>query len=126
MREVLLCAPFLLIPFAIQLVILFATRRRFGFLRFAVPILSGAAVVIVPLLACLTAPPGWGVLLAPLVIIICLLLASLALMGWFLAGSVYYLIKLTSRSRDGIMGLDRGRHPSQKTASKTRLIRTGG
>ena len=93
MREVLLYAPFLLVPFAVQLAVLFATGRRFRPLRFAVPILAGAAVVLVPLLCCLTAPPGWGVLLAPLVIIICLALAGLALVGYGLAWFVYYLIK---------------------------------
>ena len=91
MREVLLYAPFLLIPFAVQLVVLFATEKHFRPLRFALPVLAGAAVVLVPLLACLTAPPGWGVLLAPLVIVICLALAGLALVGCGLAWLVYYI-----------------------------------
>lgn len=93
MRKVLLYAPFLLVPFAVQLAVLFATESRFQPLRFALPILAGAAVVLVPLLACLTAPPGWGVLVAPLVIIICLALAGLALAGCGLAWLVYYFIK---------------------------------
>ena len=93
MREVLLYAPFLLVPFAVQLAVLFATENRFLPLRFALPILAGAAVVLVPVLCCLTAPPGWGILLAPLVIIICLALAGLALVGWSLAWAVYCLTK---------------------------------
>ena len=93
MREVLLYAPFLLIPFAIQLAVLFVTERRFQPLRFAVPILVGAAGVAFLLLCCLTAPPGWAILLAPLVVIICLALAGLALVGCGLAWAVYYLIK---------------------------------
>ena len=97
MRELFLYAPFLLVPFAIQLAVLFATENRFRFLRFAIPILTAAAAVLIPLLACLTAPPGWGGLLAPLVIIICLALAGLALTGWFLAGFVYYLVNLIKR-----------------------------
>ena len=93
MRELFLYAPFLLVPFAVQLTVLSATGNRFRPLRFALPLLAGAAVVLVPLLCCLTAPPGWGLLLVPLVIVICLALAGLALTGWFLAGFVYYLIK---------------------------------
>lgn len=98
MREVLLYAPFLLVPLAVQLAVLFATGHRFQPLRFAVPILVAAAVVLVPLLCCLTAPAGWGILLLPLVIIICLALAGLALVGCGAAWLVYYLIK---RKTDG-------------------------
>ena len=93
MREVLLYAPFLLIPFAIQLAVLFATGNRFRPLRFAVPSLVGVAGVAFLLLCCLTAPKGLGVLLLPLVVIICLALAGLALVGCGLAWAVYYLIK---------------------------------
>lgn len=93
MSELLKYAVIVLIPFAVQLVVFFLTENRCRPLRFTVPVLAGAAVVLVPLLCCLTAPPGWGLLLAPLVIVICLLLASLAMMGWLLAGFVYYLIK---------------------------------
>ena len=93
MREVLRYAPFLLVPFAVQLAVLLATENHFQSLRFALPILAGAAVVLVPVLCCLTAPPGWGILLAPLVIIICLALAGLALVGCGLAWLVYHLIK---------------------------------
>ena len=93
MRELFQYALFLLVPFAVQLTVLFATENRFQPLRFALPILAGAAVVLVPLLCCLTAPKGLGVLLLPLVIIICLALAGLALVGCGLAWAVYYLIK---------------------------------
>lgn len=97
MRELLQYALFLLIPFAVQLAVLFATKKRFQPLRFALPVLAGAAIVLVPLLCGLTAPPGWAVLLVPLVIVICLALAGLALMGWGLAWFVYYLINLIKR-----------------------------
>ena len=93
MREVLLYAPFTLVPFTVQLAVLFVTERRFQPLRFAVPILVGAAGVAFLLLCCLTAPPGWAILLAPLVVIICLALAGLALMGWGMAWALYYLVK---------------------------------
>ena len=103
MRKVLLYAPFLLIPFAVQLAALFATKKRFQPLRFAVPVLIGAAGVTFILLCCLTAPPGWAILLAPLVVIICLALAGLALMGWGMAWFVYYLTKyLTKRKASDI------------------------
>lgn len=93
MSELLKYAIMALIPFAVQLVILFLTENRFRPLRLALPILVGVAVVLVPLLCCLTAPPGWGLLLAPLVIVIFLALAGLALVGCGLAWAVYYLIK---------------------------------
>ena len=93
MREVLLYAPFTLVPFAVQLAVLFVTERRFQPLRFAVPILVGAAGVAFILLCCLTAPPGWAILVVPLAGIICLALAGLALVGCGAAWLVYYLIK---------------------------------
>ena len=93
MREVLLYAPFLLVPFAVQMAVLFATEHRFQPLRFAEPILIGAAIVLIPLLCCLTAPKGLGILVLPLVIIICLALAGLAAIGWGFAWLVYYLIR---------------------------------
>lgn len=92
-RETLIYALFLLATFAVQLAVLFATGKRFRPLRFAIPVLAGAAVVLAPLLCGLTSPPGWGLLLVPLVIVICLLLASLALIGWGLAWLVYHLVK---------------------------------
>ena len=100
MRELLQYALFLLVPFAVQLAVLFATEKRFQPLRLVLPILVGAAVVLVPLLCCLTAPPGWGVLLAPLVIIICLALAGLALIGCGLAWLVHYGIGLLKRKAE--------------------------
>ena len=89
----LLYAFTVLISFMVQLVILFLTANRFRFLRFAAPILVGAAGAAFILLCCLTAPPGWAILLVPLVIIICLALVGLAMVGWALAWAVYYLIK---------------------------------
>ena len=97
-------APFLLIPFAVQLVILSATAKRFRPLRFAVPILIGAVCIIAILLCCIDILDSFdvpfleniGVLLGPLFILIavilCLILASLALAGWGLAWLVYYLV----------------------------------
>ena len=103
MRKVLLYAPFLLIPFAVQLAALFATKKRFQPLRFAVPVLVGAAGVTFILLCCLTAPPGWAVLLVPLAAVISLALAGLALIGCGLAWFVYYLIiYLTKRKASDI------------------------
>ena len=92
-RGTLIYALFLLVPFAVQLAVLFATENRFRPLRYTGPILVGAAVMLVPLLTCLTAPKGLGILLLPLVIIICLALAGLALVGCGLAWLVYYLLK---------------------------------
>ncbi len=89
MRELLLYASFLLIPFAIQLALLFITENRFRALRFAVPILVGAADVIFLLLCFLAVPPGWELLLVPLVIVICLTLSSLSLAGYGLAWLIY-------------------------------------
>ena len=89
MRELLLYGSFFLIPFAIQLVLLFITENRFRTLRFAVPILVGAADVIFLLLCFLAVPPGWGLPLVPLVIVICLTLSSLSLAGYGLAWLIY-------------------------------------
>ena len=100
MHKLFLYAPFALVPFAVQLAVLFVTGRRFRPLRFAVPILVGTAGVAFILLCCLTAPPGWGVLLAPLVIIICLALAGLALIGCGLAWLVHYGIGLLKRKAE--------------------------
>ena len=105
MREVLLYAPFVLAPFAVQLAVLFATGNRFRPLRFALPILVGAASIIAILLSYLTILESFnvpfleniGVLLVPLftlmVIIICLILGSLVLTGWGLAWLIYFLLK---------------------------------
>lgn len=101
MRELFQYALFLLIPFAVQLAVLFATESRFQPLRFVEPILVGTAAVLVPLLCCLTAPKGLGILLAPLVIIICLALAGLAMVGCGLAWVVYYLTKYLKKREAG-------------------------
>ena len=45
MGSLLFCAPFLLVPFAVQLAVLFATEKRFQPLRFAIPVLVGTGVV---------------------------------------------------------------------------------
>lgn len=92
-RAFCIYALFLLVPFVIQLVILIATAKRFRPLRFAVPVLTVIAGVVFFLACIFTAPPGWAWLLWWLVTIICLLLMSLALMGWGLAWLVYDLIK---------------------------------
>ena len=97
-RDTLICALFLLVPFAVQLAILFLTANRFRFLRLAVPVLAVIAGVVFSLACILTAPSGWAILLAPLVVIICLALAGLAMVGWMLAWFVYYLTQhLTKR-----------------------------
>ena len=97
MHKLFLYAPFALVPFAVQLAVLFATRRRFRPLRIAVPILVGVAGVAFLLLCCLTAPPGWGILLFPLAAVICVALGELALVGYGLAWFVYSLIDLIKR-----------------------------
>lgn len=96
-RGRLIYALFLLVPFAVQLAVLFFTGKRFRPLRFAIPVLAAAAGAAFFLACILTAPPGWGLILWPLAAIICLLLSSLTLMGWGLAWLVYYLINLTKR-----------------------------
>lgn len=102
MRELLQYALFLLVPFAVQLVILLATESRFQPLRLAVPVLVGAAVVLVPLLCCLSAPKGLGILVLPLVIVICLALAGLALVGCGASWLVYYLIKRKAENTENL------------------------
>ena len=94
MSELLKYAIIVLIPFAVQLVILFATGKRFQFLRFAIPILTGAADMIFFLLCCLDTPPnGLSVLVLSLAVVLCFTLAGLILIGWGLAWALYYLVK---------------------------------
>ena len=105
MRSLSFYAPFLLIPFAVQLAVLFATGRRFRPLRFALPILVGAAAIVAILFSGFAIMSSFdipflediGVLLGPLfiltAIILCLVLGLLALMGWGLAWLVYLLIR---------------------------------
>ena len=100
--------PLLLVPFTVQLAVLFATGRRFRPLRFAVPVLIGAADIIEILLNCRatledlgslhgTVLENLGALLGGFVIlgviVFCLFWAGLALTGWGLAWALYYLIK---------------------------------
>ena len=100
--------PLLLVPFTVQLAVLFATEHRLRPLRFAVPVLIGAADIIENLLNCRAILEDWGVLRGTVlenlgallggfvilgVIVFCLFLAGLALMGWGLAWALYYLIK---------------------------------
>ena len=92
-RGFLIYALFLLAIFAVQLAILFATGKRFRPLRFAIPVLAGIAGVVFFLAAVLTGPPGWGLILLPLVLLLIFLGLGLALMGWMLAWFVYSLIK---------------------------------
>ena len=99
MRSLSFYAPFLLVPFAIQLVILFATGRRFRPLRFALPVLVGAVgIIVIPLYCFFALKDGWNFFLLDIffilaLIMFCLIAAGLALMGWGLAWPVYYLIK---------------------------------
>ena len=94
MRELLIYSIIVLIPFAVQLVILFATGKRFQFLRFAIPILAGAAGMIFLLLCCLDTPPnGLSVLVLSLAVVLYFTLSGLVMLGWALAWAVYYLIK---------------------------------
>lgn len=98
MSNLFFYAPFLLVPFAVQLTVLFATKRRFRPLRLALPILVGAvSVTVVPLYCFFTLKDGWNFFLLDIffiltLIILCLILASLVLMGWGLAWLAYYLI----------------------------------
>ena len=89
-----------LISFAIQLVILFATGKRFRPLRFALPVLAVAVSVIVILLFAFTNLKGSeGIMLLfnifgfLLLIGFCLFVAAPVLIGWGLAWAVYYLVK---------------------------------
>lgn len=91
MDDIFLYAPFLLVPFAVQLVILFAAKKRFPPLRFTIPVLAVIAGVVFFLVCILTAPPGWGLMLWPLAAVICLALAGLAVIGWGLAWMLWFL-----------------------------------
>ena len=108
MSNLFFYAPFLLVPCAVQLVILFATQRRFRPLRFAVPILVGLASIAVIIFTALYCSPtlenGLGILLDILLVLMGITilrvlraLASLVLTGWGLAWFVYYLVNLKKR-----------------------------
>ena len=93
MSELLKYAVIVLIFFAVQLIILFLTANRFRFLRLAVPVLTAVAGVVFFLAAILTGPPGWGLILLPLVALFVFLGLGLVLVGYGLAWFVYYLVK---------------------------------
>ena len=99
----LLSAIIVLISFAVQLVILFLTANRLRPLRFAVPVLAGVAGAVYLLAAILTGPPGWGLILLPLVALFIFLGLGLVLMGWGLAWFVYYLTNLIKRKASGTL-----------------------
>lgn len=88
--ELLKYAIIVLIPFAVQLVVLFLTEKRFRPLRFAVPVLAVIAGVVLFLDGILSpiARAFWWIVL-PLI----LLGLGLVLSGYALAEFVYYLIK---------------------------------
>ena len=93
MSELLKYAIMALIPFMVQLAVLFLTANRFRFLRFAIPILAAIAGAVFFLAAVLTAPPGLGLLLLPLALLFVFLGCGLVLVGWGLAWPACYLIK---------------------------------
>ena len=104
MSNLFFYAPFLLVPFAVQLAVLFATGKRFRLLRFAVPALTAAVCIIaIPLYYFFTLKGDEGILILLdmfailTLIILCLILAALVLAGWGLAWLVYYLIRLIKR-----------------------------
>ena len=97
MSELLIYSIIVLIPFAVQLVLLFLTENRFQFLRLAVPVLAGVAGVVFFLACILTGPPGWNLILLPLVLLFDFLGFGLVLSGWMLAWFVYYLVNRIKR-----------------------------
>ena len=104
MSELLPYAIVVLIPFAVQLVILFATGKRFRPLRFAIPVLAAAAGAVFFLAGILTSNGLWFPWLYLLGIVLVLLVliplgVGLALIGWGLAWLVYDLIELVKRKR---------------------------
>ena len=93
MSELLEYAIVVLIPFAVQLVILFLTENRFRPLRFALPVLAGVAAVVFILAVILSSNGMWEPLRSLLAGFLILLGLGLVLLGWMLAWFVYYLIK---------------------------------
>ena len=96
MSELLEYAIVILIPFAVQLVILFLTAKRFRFLRFAIPVLVGIAVAANLLICILNANGMWGALYW-LAAILVILVLGMVLSGYALAWFVYYIIHLIKR-----------------------------
>ena len=93
MSELLRYAIVVLIPFAVQLVILFLTENRLQFLRLAVPVLAGAAAVVFILAVILTSNGMWEPLRSLVAAFLILLGLGLTLSGYALAWFVYSLIK---------------------------------
>ena len=96
-RETLIYTLFLLATFAVQLVVLFATGKRFRPLRFAVPVLAGVAAVVFILGGILTSNGLWEPWISLLAGFLILLGLGLVLIGWMLAWFAYYLINLIKR-----------------------------
>ena len=99
MREMLQYALFLLVPFAVQLVILFLTENRFQPLRLAIPGLAAIAGVVFFLAGIL--PPGMGRAFWWLALFLILLGLGLVLVGWMLAWLVYYLTTYLTKRKAG-------------------------
>ena len=97
MSELLEYAIIVLIPFAVQLVILFLTENRFRFLRLAVPVLAVIAGLVFFLAGILSSNGLWEPWISLLAGFLILLGLVLVLVGWALAWFVYYLINLIKR-----------------------------
>ena len=93
MSELLEYAIIVLIPFAVQLAVLFLTANRFQFLRFAVPVLAAAAGAVVFLAGILSSNGLWEPWISLLAGFLILLGLGLVLMGWGLAWGAYCLVK---------------------------------
>ena len=103
MSELLEYAIVVLIPFAVQLVILFLTANRFRSLRFAVPVLAALAGAVYFLAGILSSNGLWWPWLHVLAFFLILLGLGLALIGWGAAWLVYSLIQhLTKREASDI------------------------
>ena len=92
MNELPIYAAIVLIPLAVQLVILFLTANRFRFLRFAIPVLVGIAAAVCLLAGILNANGMWAGLYWAAIILV-LLGLGLVLVGYGLAWFVYCLVK---------------------------------
>lgn len=97
MSELLEYAVIVLIPFMVQLAVLFLTANRFRPLRFAVPILAGVAAVVFILAVILTSNGMWEPLRSLMAAFLILLGLGLVLLGWTLAWAAYSLAGLIKR-----------------------------
>ena len=97
MSELLEYAVIVLIPFMVQLAVLFLTANRFRPLRFAVPILAGVAAAAFILAVILTSNGMWEPLRSLVAAFLILFGLLLTLSGYALAWFVYYLIKWIKR-----------------------------